>query len=299
MELRDLNAALEGADSRLRWVELVTRYFTAHELCYGHGTDRAEDEAFWVVWQLSGTPDNLLDLPPDRPLIGRLVDLARRRVEERIPLAYLLGTAWFAGLDFDVSPDVLVPRSPLAELVERGFSPWCSLENGDRILEIGTGSGCIAIAAAVHHSEIVVDATEIEPTALALARANVERHDVGDRVHLMEADLFPGDDRRYRVIISNPPYVPTRDLATLPAEYGHEPAKALDGGADGLDAVRRILEGAGPRLTSDGLLIVEVGLSADTLVAAYPQVAWTWLEFERGGGGVFLLTSDDLNDGWR
>jgi ribosomal protein L3 glutamine methyltransferase len=228
-----------------------------------------------------------------------IVDLARRRVEERVPMAYLLGSAWFAGLELDIDRNVLIPRSPLAELAERRFEPWCRLADGDRILEIGTGSGCIAIAAAVHDPALAVDATEIDPRALAVARANVERHLVGDRVRLIEADLYPSGETRYRVIISNPPYVPTRELAALPAEYRHEPAAALDGGEDGLDVVRRILAGAASRLLPDGVLIVEVGRSAEALVEAWPRVPWTWLEFEHGGDGVFLLTADELIDGWR
>jgi ribosomal protein L3 glutamine methyltransferase len=150
----------------------------------------------------------------------------------------------------------------------------------------------------VHNPQISVDATEIDARALELAHANVARHGVGERVRIVAADLFPADDTRYRVIISNPPYVPTRDIGTLPREYGHEPVQAFDGGEDGLDVVRRILEGARRRLTSDGLLIVEVGLSAESLAEAYPDVPWTWLEFERGGDGVFLLTAEELTNGW-
>lgn len=294
----DLEPALAAADSRLGWVELLGRYFEAFDLCYGHGTSTATDEAYWLVWQLSGAPEDLEGLAPDPALIPRLVSLARRRVHERVPLAYLLGCAWFAGLKFEVSPDVLIPRSPLAELVERRFEPWCRLADGDRILEIGTGSGCIAVAAAVHHPGLIVDATDIDPAALAVARANARRHGVADRVQLIEADLFPSAGTGYHAIIANPPYVPTSDVRSLPAEYRHEPSAALDGGADGLDQVRRILTGAGSRLATDGVLIVEVGQSADTLTEACPQVPWTWLTFERGGEGVFLLTAKELIDGW-
>lgn len=294
----DLAAALETADSRLGWVDLIARYFDAYDLCYGHGTESAADEAFWLVWQSSGTPDTLEGLAPEASLIPRIVELARRRAEDRVPLAYLLGVAWFAGLAFEAGPSVLIPRSPLAELVLNRFAPWCELQAGDKVLEIGTGSGCIAIAAAVHNPGIRVDATEIDRAALPTARRNVARHGVGERVRLIEADLYPADEGDYRVIIANPPYVPTRDLGSLPAEYRHEPASALDGGMDGLDVVRRILAGAGRRLAGDGVLIVEVGLSADTLMAEYPRVPWTWLEFERGGEGVFLLTANELTDGW-
>ena len=295
----ELKALLSTADSRERWVDAIADYFSEHALHYGHGTDRAEDEAFWLVWQLSGNPSDLAALPPDSALADRVVTLAERRVTERCPLAYLLGTAWFAGLEFRVTPDVLIPRSPLAEVVEQGFRPWLELAAGDRILEVGTGSGCIAVAAAVHNPGLAVDATEISPAALAVARENVVRHGVGDRVRLIEADLFPPGSTRYRVIMSNPPYVPTAQVAVLPPEYRHEPVSALDGGVDGLDPARRLLAGALSRLTADGVLIVEVGGEAATLEAACPQVPWTWLEFERGGDGVFLLSADDLKHGWR
>ena len=298
MDRTDLASALGQAADSIECVGIVGRFFAEFDLFYGHGTETPADEAYWLVWQLSGKPEDLPGTPPDKELVEQIAGLAWRRATERIPLAYLLGVAWFAGLEFEVSPDVLIPRSPLAEIIERQFEPWCSLADGDRILEIGTGSGCIAIAAAVHHPGIHVDATEIDSRALAIARANVLSHEVDDRVRLLEADLFPDGGDRYRVIISNPPYVPTRVVESLPAEYGHEPAAALDGGADGLDAVRRILSGAGQRLTGDGVLIVEVGLAAEALVTAWPRVPWTWLEFERGGDGVFLLTADQVRDGW-
>jgi ribosomal protein L3 glutamine methyltransferase len=298
MDAAALENALASANSREDWIAGVGAYFAAHDLSYGHGTDCAEDEAFWLVWQLSGNPDDMSRMPADPGLAARVLALARRRVEERIPLAYLLGSAWFAGLEFEVGPAVLIPRSPLAEVVEQHFVPWVELGPQARVLEVGTGSGCIAIAAAIHNPEIVVDATEIDAAALAIARRNVERHGVADRVQLLEADLFPLEAGRYRVIISNPPYVPAAEIPSLPAEYGHEPVAALDGGEDGLDVVRRLLTGARERLTPDGVLIVEVGLAADALMAAYPRVPWTWIGFERGGEGVFVLTADELKDGW-
>jgi ribosomal protein L3 glutamine methyltransferase len=299
MTASELKALLATADSREQWVDAIADYFSRHELWFGHGTDSAEDEAYWLVWQLSGNPSDLTALPPDDALADRVLALARRRVEERRPLAYLLGTAWFAGLEFRVTPDVLIPRSPLAEVVESGFEPWLKLAAGDRVLDVGTGSGCLAIAAAVHNPGIRVDATEISPAALAVARGNVERHGVSTRVRLIEADLFPPGAARYRVIMSNPPYVPSAEVAVLPAEYRHEPKPALDGGVDGLDPARRLLAGASSRLTDNGVLIVEVGEAAATLEAAFPKVPWTWLEFERGGDGVFLLSADDLKHGWR
>jgi ribosomal protein L3 glutamine methyltransferase len=298
MDADALEAELIAADSRERWVEIVGAWFADRDLFYGHGTATPGDEAYWLVWQLSGAPGDLAGLAPSPALARRVAGLARRRAEERVPLAYLLGVAWFAGLEFGVNRHVLIPRSPLAEVVEAGFAPWVTLAPGDRVLEVGTGSGCIAIAAAVHAPGILIDATEIDADALAVARANVARHGVGERVRLVKADLFPPVATRFRVIISNPPYVPTAELGRLPAEYAHEPVAALDGGPDGLAPVRRLLEGAGRRLTSDGVLIVEVGIAADALIAAYPRVPWTWIEFERGGEGVFVLTADELKDGW-
>jgi ribosomal protein L3 glutamine methyltransferase len=334
MNADELESALNRAVARADWVALVARYFESHALCYGHGTDCAADEAWWLVWHLSGQPGDLAAPPADAAmradaalpadaevpadgvlatdaevpadgvlatdaaLAHRVAALAARRAVERIPLAYLLGSAWFAGLEFCVSPTVLIPRSPFAELIEAGFTPWIELADGDRVLEIGTGSGCIAIATAVHRPGLEVDATEIDPAALAIARDNRARHAADERLCLTEADLYPRGRARYRVIMSNPPYVPTAEVLALPPEYGHEPATALDGGADGLDVVRRILDGAGDRLTDDGVLIVEVGLAADALMAAYPRVPWTWIEFEHGGDGVFVLTADELKDGW-
>jgi len=299
MDAAEFSVALAAAATRAQWVDLVAGFFAAHELHYGHGTDCAGDEAFWLVWQLSGNPSALNAMPADLALANTVAELARRRVDERIPLAYLLGSAWFSGLQFTTTPAALVPRSPLAETIEQGFRPWVELARSERVLEIGTGGGCLAIATAVHNPALLVDATEIDPKALALARMNVERHGVSDRVHLFEADLFPHEARRYRVIISNPPYVPTAVVRALPPEYHHEPIAALDGGDDGLDVVRRLLAGARGWLTDDGVLIVEVGLAADALLAAYPRVPFTWLEFERGGEGVFLLTAQELENGWR
>jgi len=298
MDTAELASELERAPTRQDWVASVAHFFAGHRLFYGHGATCAEDEAYWLVWQTSGCPDRLDALGTDPTLAARVVALARRRADERMPLAYLLGRAWFAGLEFEVTPEVLVPRSPLAEVIEHEFAPWTAVAPGDRVLEVGTGSGCIAIATAVHLPGVIVDATEIDPRALALARRNVARLGVERSVRLVEADLFPADTARYRVIISNPPYVPRGQLAALPPEYGFEPQGALDGGEDGLDVVRRLLAGAGERLTPDGVLIVEVGVAAEALLAAYPRVPWTWIEFEHGGDGVFVLTAKELNDGW-
>jgi len=297
MNLEALKAALASAGSYAEWIDRLAACFTEHALAFGHGTENASDEAYWLVLHLLQWRDVPLECAPDRALLSELIELARRRVEERIPMAYLLGEAWFAGLRFKVDPRVLIPRSPLAEVVEAQFSPWVALEPGERILDIGTGSGCIAIAAAVYCPQCRVDATDISAEALAVAAENVALHRLEDRVRLFESDLFPRAPDRYRVIISNPPYVPAAEVGALPREYGHEPGLALAGGPSGLDPARRILAEAGAHLEPNGILIVEVGNEAEALAAEYPRLPLTWIEFERGGGGVFVVSADELKDG--
>ena len=294
MNTESIASALAQAHSHEDWVRSLAHYFDAHGLHYGHGTDNASDEAYWLVRSLQDWRDDLWESPPDPALIERVVTQAVLRVTTRAPLAYLLGEAWFAGLRFKIDRRVLIPRSPLAELIEARFEPWCRLRPGDRLLEVGTGSGCIAIAAAYHCDNIWVDATDVSVEALAVAVENVATHQLADRIQLIEADLFPSVPNRYRVIISNPPYVPAGELSGLPAEYQHEPAVAFVGGADGLEPTRRLLAAAGAWLEPDGVLIVEVGNAADALMQMYPDLPAVWVEFERGGTGVFVLTADDL-----
>ncbi len=290
----DLKQRLTAAASYEECVAALADFFGAHELVFGHGTDNANDEAFWLLRHLQNWRDELWDATPDRQLLAAAVALAVRRAEERKPLAYLLGEAWFANLRFKVDQRVLVPRSPLAEVIERGFEPWCRLRAGDRVLDIGTGSGCLAIAAAVYCPDVVVDATDVSADALAVAAENVVRHGVQERVRLHEADLFPEVGARYRVIMSNPPYVPVDEVARLPAEYGHEPAIGLAGGARGFEPAERVLRGAGTRLERNGVLFVEVGAGAVAFAAAYPELPLIWLELERGGDGVFAITGAEL-----
>jgi ribosomal protein L3 glutamine methyltransferase len=188
-----------------------------------------------------------------------------------------------------------VPRSPFAELVAARFEPWIDPARVGRILDIGTGSGCIAIACAKAFPEARVDAVDISPGALAVARRNVARHGVGDRLELLQGDVFePLGERRYDLIVSNPPYVSDDEMASLPQEYRHEPDLALRAGGDGLDVVRRILDGAPAHLAAGGAIFVEVGDSDERLARAFPRLPFTWLEFEHGGGGVFVLRRDQL-----
>ena len=294
MDTTELRKALERGRTGADWTDSLARFFAARDLSYGHGTDNPRDEAYWLIRSQQGWSERAWTEPPDSGLIEATIDLARRRVVQRKPLAYLLGEAWFAGLRFRIDERVLVPRSPLAELIESRFRPWCRLKSGDRILDAGTGSGCLAIATANHCAEVSVDATDISADALAVARRNVREHGLEERVRLIQTDLFDGLEGPYRIIVTNPPYVPSERLGDLPAEYGHEPRTALDGGDSGLDLVDRILSGAAELLSRDGLLIVEVGEVQQAFQSRYPSLPAMWLEFERGGEGVFLLTPEEL-----
>ncbi len=266
---------------------------------FGHGTDNALDEAAWLVSHAVGLPPDFDEAELDRVLTPGQVqsarDLVARRIETRQPAAYLIGEAWFAGLPFHVDERVLVPRSPLAELIAERFQPWLAPERIHRVLDLCTGSGCIAIATALALPEARVDASDISHEALEVARRNVARHGVGERVRLWQADLFDGlPAGEYDLILSNPPYVDAQDMAALPAEYRQEPALGLAAGETGLDLVIPLLQQAGRHLAPDGVLIVEVGNSAEALQAAFPAVPFVWLEFAHGGEGVFLLDAAQL-----
>lgn len=281
-------------DDLVRW---GTSRFGAAGLHFGHGTDNARDEAHWLVAHALHLPfewaaeyGGCRVTASERAAVLALLD---RRVDERRPAAYLTGSIRFAGLDFDVSEAVMIPRSPLAELIEQGFAPWTDPAAVRRVLDLCCGSGCLGIAAAVHLPAAVVDLADISPAALAVARGNIARHDLGHRVRALASDLFAGiggdDEDGYQVIISNPPYVGAAEMETLPPEYRHEPALALAAGETGLDLVLRILRDAPDYLADDGVLLVEVGNSAAALAAVLPEVPFVWLDFERGGEGVFML----------
>ncbi len=280
-------------------IDWASEQFESSELYYGHGTDNAYDEAVFMVLRSLGLPfdvsDKILDQPLDALAIDKVVSLINERISTRKPAAYLLNEAWFAGLPFYVNEHVLVPRSPFAELIAEQFSPWCDAVNVKSILDIGTGSGCIAIASALAFPDAKVDAVDISAEALAVAKRNVERHGLQNRLTLIESDLFDETkDKQYDLIIANPPYVDDEDMAALPAEYQHEPALGLHAGPDGSDIVRRILNTASQHLTENGVIVVEVGNSQHALSEQYPDVPFLWLEFERGGEGVFLLTCDEI-----
>ncbi len=296
MSLSGLEEHLRSARNCDEWIAAVADFFTAQGLAFGHGTDNASDEAFWLLRHLQDWRDVDFAAPPPAELTPRALYVVEQRAAARKPLAYLLNEAWFAGLRFYVDERVLVPRSPLAEVVERSFEPWCQLQAGDRVLDIGTGSGCIAIAAAHYSTEVTVHATDVSADALAVAARNVECHGLAERIRLFEGDLFPPPAHRYRVIVSNPPYVPDAEIAALPPEYLHEPLLGLASGPDGFAAAERILRGAPDRLTADGVLFLELGAGADAFAAAHPKLPFITLEFERGGDGVLMTTAPEIRE---
>jgi ribosomal protein L3 glutamine methyltransferase len=276
--------------------------FAASPLYFGHGTDNVWDEAVQLVMRSLNLPLENNTLFLDARLIREerqlLCDRIERRINERVPLAYLLGEAWFMGLPFHVDERVLVPRSPIGELLENGLQPWLGNQPVRRILDLCTGSGCIGIGAASIFDEAEVDLSDISSDALDVATSNIELHDIAGRVRTVQSDVFNDIDGRYDIILSNPPYVDAEDLADMPEEYRHEPALGLAAGHDGLDITHRIIARAAEHLMPGGLLIVEVGNSWPALNDAYPELPFIWLDFEKGGDGVFLLTAEDLN-GWR
>lgn len=275
--------------------------FEENNLYFGHGTDNSWDEAVFLL-------SAVLDLPPqaDRSLLNQKVShqqqqqvlaLYTQRINQRVPAPYLTQQAWFCSLPFYVDQRVIIPRSPIAELIYNQFRPWC-LTAPNRILDLCTGSGCIGIACAYAFENAQIVLSDISTEALAVAAINIDSHQLEHRVTAVQSDLFgqvsEGDDPKFDLIVSNPPYVDAKDLASMPEEYGHEPSLALASGTDGLDITRRLLREAADHLSEQGLLVVEVGNSAVALEQAFPTVSFTWIEFEQGGEGVFVLTREQL-----
>jgi ribosomal protein L3 glutamine methyltransferase len=303
-------------------IERSARRLVRARVFFGHGTDNAFDDAAALVLHALSLPH---DAGPGQyrkrvsaAALVRAEALIARRIDERIPAVYLTGLTWFAGFPFHVDPRVLIPRSPLAEIIEARFEPWIDPRKVGRVLDVGTGSGCIAIACAKVFPRARVDAVDISDSALEVAKLNVRRHRLGRRVRLIKSDHFMGlagkshafspraksaagrfsqseqTQVSYDIIVANPPYVGAREMKSLPPEYRHEPRMALAAGAAGLDSVKIILKEAGLHLNPRGILVVEVGNTEAAVRRAYRDLPFMWLEFERGGGGVFLLTAEQL-----
>jgi ribosomal protein L3 glutamine methyltransferase len=289
------NRSLTAADL----ISSAQRRLTRARVFFGHGTDNARDEAASLVYHVLELPH---EVPPSAlrrrvtaPELARVEAVLKRRIDERIPLPYLIHEAWFAGLRFYVDERVLIPRSPIAELIGQRFSPWIDPRRVRRALDLGTGSGCIALAMAKAFPRARVDGSDVDREALAVAHINRRRLRLTRRVRLIESDHFAAlSGEPYDIIASNPPYVGKREMRGLPGEYRHEPRRALESGSKGLDSVEVILREAAHYLRPRGLLVVEVGNTERVLRRAYPRVPFTWLDFEHGGGGVFLLMREQL-----
>ncbi|ENM5872509.1 50S ribosomal protein L3 N(5)-glutamine methyltransferase [Vibrio mimicus] len=288
---------LHTLQDMIRWT--VSR-FNAANLFYGQGTDNAWDEAVQLILPTLYLP---IDVPP-HVLSSRLTSSERLRVVERVikrindrtPVAYLTNKAWFCGLEFFVDQRVLVPRSPIGELIQNRFEPWL-IEEPTRIMDLCTGSGCIAIACANAFPEAEVDAIDISVDALNVAEQNIQDHGLEQQVFPIRSDLFRDlPQEQYDLIVTNPPYVDQEDMDSLPSEFRHEPELGLAAGSDGLKLARRILANAPLYLKENGILVCEVGNSMVHMMEQYPHIPFTWLEFENGGHGVFLLTREQLID---
>jgi ribosomal protein L3 glutamine methyltransferase len=294
----DVLTSLSTLRDYIRW---AASRFTIGGVSFGHGTLTALDEAAALVLHTVHQPYNLAEAYLDAALTmaerSSIIDIIDRRINERTPAAYLTNEAIFAGLAFYVDNRVLVPRSPIAELIEQRFSPWVEEDQVVRILDLCTGSGCIAIACAYAFQEAYVDAVDLSVDALAVAAINVEKHQLAETVTLYKSDLFNElPEARYDIIVSNPPYVSHQEWSELPQEFRAEPDMGFKGGVTGLDIVIRILVDADAYLATQGILCVEVGSSAQTLQDTFPNVPFFWMNFERGGDGVFLLTAGQVHE---
>ena len=276
--------------------QLAGRMSAAGVHC-GHGADNVHDEAVFLVFGVLNLNFRLSIGQQDRNLdqdeLEKLENLARARIGQCVPTAYLLGKAWFAGHEFICDSRALIPRSPIAELIGNDFKPMLAGEPG-RVLDLCCGGGCIGIACALRFLSCRVELADVSEEALDLARENIRLHGLEDRVSALQSDLFSELDSSYDLILANPPYVSPEEMAQLPAEYRFEPALGLDGGSDGVDIAESLLKQASKRLNPGGWLILETGFSAGELENRFPETAFLWLEFEHGGAGVCALKHSQL-----
>ncbi|MDD5180432.1 MAG: 50S ribosomal protein L3 N(5)-glutamine methyltransferase [Gallionellaceae bacterium] len=297
-------ACFSDARTTLQTVRDCLRFgvsrFNEAKIFFGHGSDNAYDEAAYLILHTLHLPldrlDPFLDATLTQTELYEVLNIIEKRVEHRTPAAYLTHEAWLGDLRFYVDERVIVPRSFIAELLREQLAPWVdNPEDVTHVLDLCTGSGCLAILAALAFPNAEVDAADLSADALAVAQRNITDYALEDRVHLLESDLFAKlGGRQYNIIISNPPYVAASAMAALPQEYRHEPQLALGSGADGLDATRKILQQAAAHLTPGGILIVEIGHNLAALEAAYPDLPFTWLDVAAGDEFVFLLRREDL-----
>ena len=285
-------------------VQKVTEQFKQSSITYAHGTDNAYDEACYLIFGILDLDHNNLEKAREREVTvnerSQIDRFVSKRIKKKIPTAYLLNKAWFCGLRFYVDERVLIPRSPIAELIKNEFKPWVKNNGFFKAADLGTGSGCIAIALAKIFPEIHIDAIDVSRKALEVASINVKAYQCEDQITLVESDFFnfldpTCDQLRYDLIISNPPYVDVSEMRILPDEFLHEPSVGLEAGKDGLESVIKILCVATNFLNNDGLLVVEVGKSQDILESMFPEITFTWIEFKYGGSGVFVFTKQELD----
>ncbi len=294
------SGATQNLHSVRDWLRFAVSRFNQAKLFFGHGSNNAYDEAVYLILHTLHLPLDRLDPFLDAHLTDmertEVLNIIQQRVEQRVPAAYLTHEALLGDFSFYVDERVIVPRSFIAELLLEQLAPWVEEpEEIGSVLDLCTGSGCLAILAAHAFPNASVDAADLSPDALSVAERNVADYNLQDRVHLVESDLFAKlNDRRYDLIISNPPYVDAASVAALPQEYRHEPKLALGSGHDGLDATRIILEHAKQYLTGNGILIVEIGHNREVLEAAYPSLPFTWLDVSAGDQFVFMLHRNDL-----
>lgn len=282
----------------LQAIQYANKCFEQSDIFYGHGTDNAGDEAYALVIDALNLSHDMSDEALAAIQLENseeLINLIHKRVNEHVPVPYLTHKAWFCGLPFYVDERVLIPRSPLAETICNYFEPWIDPETVTDVLDLCTGSGCIAIACAYAFENAIIDAVDLSQDALDVAKINVEQHHLTNQVHLLQGDLFhPVNNKQYDIIVSNPPYVGQDEMELLPTEFEHEPVMALVSGSLGLDIVDRILKQAARHLKDNGILIVEVGNTWQIMEEHYPHLPFVWLDFEMGGEGVFVLNKSDL-----
>lgn len=290
-------AQLQTIRDFIRW---SVSLFNEYDVSLGHGYDDPWDEAVALILHGLNLPWDIDNRVQDARLLDsektRICELLTWRVIDKVPTAYLTGTSWFAGIPFHVDQRVLIPRSPIGELIEKHFEPWIEPETVTSILDMCTGSGCIGIACAQYFPDALVDCSDLSEDALDVAEQNVQQLGLENQINLIYSDLFEAlEGRTYDIIVSNPPYVDQEDMDALPDEYHHEPRLGLEAGIDGLDIVRRMLPELSRHLNPGGIAVIEVGNSMTALEEAYPEVPFTWIEFARGGHGVFILTKEEID----